>query len=203
MDDERSQTMRESIQSLLDTAEECEIIVVDNGGSLEDSVWLLSLTHQQQIACYVRNRKNMHFGYARNQALSLCTGDYLVIADNDIEYKPGWWQECRDFLSKHKGKYLATPIAPDPMNDQPKRYTGDVVDGWRLNTRAGSNCFMMRRNDFEKIGLFKIHHIAGSHYVDRYRELDYLMAIMPESKAIDLGLRKGYNIKEKITNKEL
>lgn len=203
MDEKRCAKMRASLYSLIVTAPEAEIIVVDNGGSFEDSKWLLSLAEKGQIACYVRNRKNMHFGYARNQGLKLASGDYLVICDNDIIFSDKWVDECVEFLEKHDGKYIATPIACDPMNaTRAVRWVGEV-DGWKLNTRAGSNVFMLRRKDFETIGFFDLHRIAGSLYCDRFCRLGYVVAIMPVHKAVDSGFREGYNFKEDIPNKTL
>lgn len=186
--------MYRCVNSLIQTTKHLpvEIIVVDNGDTRTDSDHLLQDVCQGNIACYIRNRKNMYFGYARNQALKLSSGEYIVISDNDILYKEGWLEECIAFLREHEGKYLATPLRPDPMNNRKARWVGEV-DGWKLNSRAGSNCWVMRRSDFEKIGYFDHHRIAGSKYVDRYVRMGYAMACMPEPKAEDLGFRKGYN----------
>jgi len=203
MDESRSEIMRTSLLSLFDTIKDVEVFVVDNGDNLSDSKWLLEQTHTGQIACYVRNRKNMHFAYARNQALKLCSGEYIVIADNDILYRDGWLEECIAFLDAHPGNYMATPLEADPMNSiRSVRWKGEI-DGWRLNYRAGSNCFIMRRKDFEKFGYFKIHRIAGSLYFDRTTRLGYSIACMPQPKAFDMALRKGYNINDPVNENQL
>lgn len=197
MNDERSSFMRQSLTSLFESGE-YHIIVVDNGGSVSDTAWLVENTQKGNITHYVLNRKNMHFAFARNQGLSLTQGEYIVIADNDILYQKGWAEACISFLKENEGKYLATPLAPDPMNKRSVRWCGEQ-GGWRLNYRAGSNCFMMRRSDFHEIGTFPIHHIAGSLYCDRYVRMGYKMACMPHPLCSDLGLRKGYNLKQAIT----
>src|SRR3990167_4633123 len=140
-DEERSETMRKSIVSLLETVPDAEIIVVDNGANLDDSEFLLLLAHARKIACYARNRKNMHFWFARNQGYALSSGEYLVFADNDILYESGWLEECIGFLERNFGNYLATPLEPDPMNRRDVRWGGEK-DGWKLNMRAGSDCFV-------------------------------------------------------------
>src|SRR3990167_7999722 len=127
MNEGRSDIMRASYSSLFKTAPNAEIFIIDNGASLEDSKWLLEHTHSGDIACYIRNRKNMHFGFARNQGLKLATGEYIVICDNDIFYTPDWLEICVDFLAKNPGKYLATPLIADPMNAMRKdRWAGEV-----------------------------------------------------------------------------
>ena len=193
-DAERSETMRMSLTSLFQTAPNAEIFIVDNGGSLLDSQWLLEQASSGFIACYIRNRNNMHFGYARNQALKLCEGEYIVIADNDILFQHGWLEECIAFLERNPGKYIATPIAVDQMNTKDSRWNGSV-DGWRLNYRAGSNCFVMRRSDWEEIGFFEAHRLAGSLFCNKFVKLGYCVAVMPKSRVVDMGFRKGFNFK--------
>lgn len=198
----RSEIMRVSFESLFRSLapDSAEVIVIDNGGSLEDSKWLLEHANVGNIACYIRNRKNLHFWYARNQGLRLAQGDYLVIADNDIAYHPGWLEECLEWLQGHPGKYLVTPIAADWINRvRPVRWCGEL-DGWKLNFRAGSNVFMMTRAQFQEIGFFDQHRIAGSKYTDRYVRMGYKMALMPTPKAFDLGFRNGYNLNTELEN---
>lgn len=202
--EERGALMRQSLESLIETTRNMnvEILVMDNGGSLPDSQYLLGLCHDQKIAVYTRYRKNMHFAFAQNDALRRATGDFFVVSSNDVVYEQGWLEECIGFLVKHDGKYLATALVPDPMNRKPSRWAGEV-DGWRLNYRAGSNSFVIRRKDFEAIGYFIIYHLAGGEWCDRYTRLGYVVACMPEPKAKDLGLRRGFNLNEKIKITEL
>lgn len=195
-DMERTTLMTESIFSLIKTTEHLnpEIIVVDNGPAIGDSEWLLNLTNEEKIACYIRNRKNMGFGYARNQALALATGDYIVIADNDIVYEDGWLDDCLAFLTSHEGMYLATPLAADPMNRRDVRWVGEL-DGWFLNTRAGSNCFVGSREAFNTIGKFGVDSKAGSKWTDASVRKGYVMAVPQVPKATDKGFRKGFNFR--------
>lgn len=197
-DEDRSFMLFESIMSLIKTAPNAEIIVVDNGGSEDDSRLLLKLNEQGKIACYIRNRKNLNYWGARNQALKICTGDYIVISDDDIKYEPGWLEECLEWLKRNEGKYLCSPLPPDPMNkNRDIRWAGEQ-DGWRLNYRAGSNSFLMSRESFEDIGFFLQDRRSGSLWTDAFCNKGYTMAMMPEPKALDLGFRKGFNFKEPI-----
>jgi glycosyltransferase involved in cell wall biosynthesis len=192
-----------SIESLIDTVPDAEIIVADNGESIADSLYLLHLTHQKKLASYTRYRENMHFYYARNDCLKRASRDYIAISDNDILFSPGWAEECIEFLEKNPGKFLATPIEPDPMNAVRKiRWAGEQ-GGWRLNYRAGSNIFVMRRADYEVIGDFLKSPIAGSKWVDTYVRLGYTMACMPDPKAFDMALREGYRLWDPIQNTTL
>lgn len=192
---ERSRMMTDSIQSLLRTAGGSEIIVCDNGGSTTDSRYLLELCMDGHIASYTRYRRNMHLGFARNDALRRATGLYIVIADNDIQFWDGWLEACVEWLDSTPGKYLATPLAPDPMNDRSARWAGEA-NGWRLNTRAGSNVFVMKREAMEEIGPFQDRStITGCRYNDMWVSKGYLMGVSPIQRAYDMGLRKGANWK--------
>jgi glycosyltransferase involved in cell wall biosynthesis len=186
--------MRQCLTSLIETTKSypCEILVVDNGENLEDSQWLLQLAHEKKIQKYIRNSENLYFGYARNLAIKISIGDYLVISDNDILYTDGWLEGCLEFLDNHEGKYLATPLLPDQMKLDPK-YISGYLDNWMLNLRAGSNCFVLTREHFEDIGWFLNHRIAGTLFNNVFYKKGYLMACMPTPKAKDIGFREGYN----------
>ncbi len=184
--------------SLIATAPDAEIIVGDNGEELADSEYLLDLTHKGSIASYTRYRQNMHFAYARNDCLKRASREYIAVSDNDILFSADWLEQCVAWLDRTPGKFLATPIAVDPMNHQRKDKYGETVNGWRTHQRAGSNIWVMRRSDFEVIGNFDILPKAGSKWTDRYIRMGYMMGVMPEAHAHDMGLRKGYMIHEPI-----
>lgn len=193
MDEFRSQLMRRSITTLIETEPEAQILVADNGGSLEDSQFLLKLCEEKKIAAYIRFRENMHFAYARNLLLDIATGDYLCISDNDIIFDVGWAEECVKFLSKNPD-LIATPLVADMSHRIRKFWVGER-DGWQLNTRAGSPCFMMHRSLYEKVGKFELLNVAGSKYADKLCRMKAFTAIMPQCRASDLGERRGYNFK--------
>lgn len=204
MNESRSKAMKTSILSLIETTPEAEIIVADNGGSLEDSEFLLRLCNEGKIASYTRYRNNMHFAYARNDCLTRATGDYIAICDNDIIFCAGWLGKCVGFLKRHKGKYLTTPL--EIIGTQ-KKYSFGKVGDWILNTRAGSNCWVMRKEDFEVLGNFSIHPIAGTYWVNNYLSKGYIMACMPRPRAKNVGRRwtrfKGYDQRKPIENFKL
>lgn len=197
----RSQLMKRSIDSLISTAATQEILVADNGGSLLDSQYLLTQCDLKNIAVYLRFRENMHFAYTRNELLDMATGEYLCICDNDIVFEQGWWQECVSFLEDNKD-LVATPLVPDLAHRIRKFWVGER-DGWQLNLRAGSPCFVMHRSLYEKIGKFDLINIAGSKYADKLARAKAYVAIMPQCKAVDLGERQGYDWKNPTYSKTL
>ncbi len=195
----RSAVMRKSLTSLVEnTKYPYELIIIDNGENEEDSKFLRDLKPN----VYIRNEHNMHFGYARNQGVKLSQGDYICIADNDIIYSEGWLKECVKVLEVFPDKKIyGTPIEyPTPvMKDRYDR--GELEhDGkaYNLSMRAGSNCFVCRREDFFEIGLFSAHRIAGSRWTDSAVRAGYLAAVVPGKMITDEGLREGYSLGKSI-----
>jgi len=202
-DEVRSSVLRKSITSLIkNTKYPYELVVIDNGGSVTDSQFLLALSDKGEISTYVKNSHNMHFAYARNQGLELAQGDYISIVDNDLEYKSGWLTECVHILEEFpQKKWYATPLDyPTPV--MKKRYTMELIrhggEKYILSMRAGSNCFVMRREDFKKIGKFLIHRISGSKWTDKAVRSGYLAVVVPGNLVRDIGLRMGYNLAENL-----
>jgi len=203
MDKFRSETMRKSVSSLITTVSNAEIIVIDNGENLEDSQWLLEKTHKKEIACYIRNRHNMSFGYGRNQGLKLCSGDYIVIADNDILFEQGWLEECLEVFKKYPNEKIIVSHIDYPTGILKEKYDAGMLGDYKLNMRAGSNCFMMKRKTFEEIGEFEIHRIAGTKFTDKLVRNGYLTAVIPTKKTKDMGFRRGYDFNKEIEHFEL
>ena len=206
----RSQKMRECIVSLIQTTGLSfpEILVVDNGGNYEDSQFLLDQTNDGNISCYIRNRKNMSFGFARNQGLKMATGEYICISDNDILYKEGWLEKCIGILEAHPDRKIGvTPLRTDRQHRQAKCWKGELeFNGEKLllNTKAGSNCWVMRKEDFLEVGRFLQHRVAGSKWADKFVDKGYLMVTMEKNPlAEDLAFKKGYNFRAPIENTEL
>lgn len=203
MNEFRSQMMRKSLDSLIETTKNvaCEIIIVDNGGSLEDSHYFVDLVDKKKIQFYIKNSENLSFGFGRNQGLDIACGDYIVITDNDIEYKTGWIEKCIDILETHNDKkILVTPLRTDREHRNHRHWAGELEhkgEKYLLNMRAGSNSWMMRRRDYEEIGKFRHHYIAGSLWNDSFTRKGYLMVTMEkDSMAQDLAFKKGYNTKQ-------
>lgn len=198
---ERNETFIRSLESLWsNTTYPYELIVVDNGGSDKTSQWLLGKTHSGRIHSYIRNTNNMHFGYARNQGFALSNGQYICIADNDILYKSGWLEACIRVLDAFPNeKVYAAPLY-NVAHYLDKYWNGRSLkvgeDEYKLNSRAGSNCFVMRRSDYEEVGRFRCHRVAGTKWTEKAIKLGYMAAVTPKLMVEDMGFRKGYNYKE-------
>lgn len=186
---------RTSLDSLLKSTENLpvEIIIVDNGGNGFISGYLDGLLLGGAIQCLIHNANNMHFGHGRNQGLAMAHGNYLVVADNDILYEPGWLEDSIAFLDKYPDKRVYTSFIDYPTGVLREKYHQGKLGEAQLSMRAGSNCWMMRRKDYEVLGGFKNHRIAGTVWTDNAVRSGYLCAVLPGKKTRDLAFRFGYN----------
>ena len=187
------------LRTLIETTKDSpvEIIIVDNGGNLLISNFLDGLLNNREIQCLIRNSENMHFGFARNQGIAMAKGKYIVIADNDIHFNPGWLEACWEPLEEYPARKIYSTPLEYPTGFLKEKYDQGKLDvhgvEYNLNMRAGSNCFMIRRRDLEKIGLFLNHRIAGTKWTDKACGMKYLAAVAPGGYVYDLGLRAGYS----------
>lgn len=205
MNDFRSETLRKCLDSLIETTKHLpvEIIIGDNGGNKEDSLYLLDLVEQKKIKHYFRNSENLYFGWVRNIGYEMSDGKYLVFSDNDILYKEGWLEKSIGILEKYpENKIFITPLRTDREHRNNRHWSGELeYNGERilLNMRAGSNSWVMRREDFPIIGKFRNHYIAGSKWNDSFVKKGYLMATMEyDQRAQDIGFKKGYNCRQEV-----
>lgn len=186
----RSDLIRTSVQSILDhTNYPAELIVMDNGGNPDDSEYLLSKAREGKLT-HVRFPQNMHFAFAWNRGAKLATGDYLSFICNDIEVGPDWMTECIRLLKERPGeKIISTPF----ITYDKRRMNTVLPNGDRLNPRAGSNCLVIRREDFYKIGEWPHHRIGGTLWYNTLKSKGYMTIAPPKDLAGDRGWRHGLN----------
>ena len=67
-----------------------EVIVVDNASSDGTSAYLEDFARRHPDVRVVLNRENLGFAAGNNVGLSIATGDYLVVLNNDTVVTQGW-----------------------------------------------------------------------------------------------------------------
>ncbi len=199
MNPERSALAKASLKSLQATIHTpAEIIVVDNGDDLEDSKFFLEECQNKRIALYIRNADNMHFSYARNQAMPEVTGKWVVIVDNDIMYKDHWLElgiKCITYFPDKK--LIASPINYPYVHKRDPRWRHGQLEvkgrTFNLTERAGSNCMIMKRETYDEMGKFALDRKSGCLYTDKLVDAGYLVITPGINWAFDAGLRRGFN----------
>ena len=187
----RGDLMKNCVESILKyTDYPAELIVMDNGGSPDDSEYLLSKAREGKLT-HVRFPQNMHFAFAWNKGAKLATGEYLSFVCNDIEVGPGWLSSCVKILEDYPEKeWLATPF----ITYDKRRKTVEITkEGYRVNLRSGSNCLVISRELYEKIGEWPVHKKGGTLWYNKIYKMG-IKTVAPENDlAADRGWRKGLN----------
>ena len=147
--------------------EPLEIVVVDNASSDGTPAMLKAWQTQGPWRKLVLNAENRGFAAANNQGLSLCTGGYLCLLNNDTYTTSGWASTLKRFLQQHPDVGLAGPVTNNIGNEaridiqyadmtemarQAFQYTTRHI-GQLLNLKAAAFfCVMLTRSTFEKVG---------------------------------------------------
>src|SRR3990167_7315708 len=186
----RSDLLHICVEALLkNTDYPAELICMDNGGEPDDSHYLMDKAREGKLT-HVRFPQNMHFAFAWNQGAKLSTGEYLCFMCNDIEVLPAWLSECIRILEEHQDEILVAT----PFITYDKRRMNTVLENKdRQNPRAGSNCLVIRREDFYKVGEWPLHRIGGTVWYNKIRDMGIRTIAPPTDLASDRGWRHGLN----------
>lgn len=121
------------------------IIIVDNG-SVE------SAREDARSIADVMVQLNQPVGYAKavNIGWKLCESETIIVANNDLTFKPGWLEPLLARVD------IVTAVAPSEVE-----FEGESDEIW-------SSCFMLKRSTRERIGFFDDVHLPY-----RYHDQDY------------------------------
>ncbi|HCJ66975.1 MAG TPA: polypeptide N-acetylgalactosaminyltransferase, partial [Elusimicrobia bacterium] len=61
-----------------------ELIIVDDGSPIKGCF-------KDQADVFIENKKNLGYAKTMNKGLEKAKGDYIVVANNDIEVYDGWF----------------------------------------------------------------------------------------------------------------
>ena len=144
-----------------------EIIVVDNASSDGSKDFLESWASAGANRKLILNDDNRGFAAANNQGLSIATGDFLVMLNNDTYVTPGWVRTLMGHLKRDKSIGLIGPITNNIGNEAKidihyadmsemlvksaaytHRHIGQI---YPLRT-AAFFCVMMNRATYERVG---------------------------------------------------
>jgi len=117
-----------------------ELIIIDNGSPIK-------LDYKCDIL--IQNKRNLGNAKAWNAGLKLATGDYLLLADNDVEFSEGW--------EKMAGEGIVFPLSRCGKQED---YTPQLAGFF----------WMMSRQVYQKLG-----GISENYGLGYYEDTDYFM----------------------------
>lgn len=160
---------RQCLDALRRTADErhpTEIIVVDNGSTDGSAQWLA----EQKDIVFVRNADNAGAPRARNQAIAIARGEYLVFMDNDVVPTNEWLHKLLFHAEVDGRSGCVGPVTNRAGHNQEIAYEGtsSIEDletfaarqsaanprKFRNQTLMTSFCLLVRRAVVDEVGGF-------------------------------------------------
>ncbi len=157
----------ESIQR--HTAEQYELIFVDNGSTDGTVSWLKSQTGKTSTIRIVENNQNLGFAKGCNQGIEAAHGEFIMLLNNDVIVTEGWLGGMLECLRHDRNTGIVGPMTnnisgtqkvPDAPYDDVTAidsFAGDFRSRFRHRRipqrRIVGFCMLFRRELVERIGL--------------------------------------------------
>jgi len=127
-----------------------EIIVVDNASTVE----LGGLIWEKVVDKYIKNEKNEGVPKSWNKGISISEGEFICIANSDIEVYDNWLEGL-----EHTAVCTVTPMYDLPFGRAKEAFERrkewlDKTTHQYLRDFKDFSCFLVRRDTFDKVGLF-------------------------------------------------
>ncbi|MCE1189392.1 MAG: glycosyltransferase [Ignavibacteria bacterium] len=145
-----------------------EIIFVDNASSDTTQEYIAQLLHVDDRIKYIRNDVNEGFPGAVNRGIKESTGDYVVIANNDILFTPYWLERLIDLAEAHPQIGITAPVSNvvsgvqleplatyksiDEMYRFAEKLYKERVGKYAIFPRVAFLCVLLKRELITKIG---------------------------------------------------
>lgn len=147
--------------------EHMEIIVVDNASGDGTPAFLSEWVANGQNRKLILNEDNRGFAAANNQGLTVATGEYLVLLNNDTYVTPGWVRTLVRHLQRDRTIGLIGPVTNNIGNEAKIDIAYANMDQMLVESAAYTHrhigqtyplriaaffCVMMPRTTFEAVG---------------------------------------------------
>lgn len=128
-----------------------ELILVDNASSDGTPEYI-----RTQQATVIANPTNLGCAKAWNQGVRGSHGEVVGILNNDLVVTKGWLEGLLAFMEKGNHGIVSPALREGPLNYDLDSYAVEFVRSCREAVRKELHgaCFLVRREVFERIGLF-------------------------------------------------
>lgn len=160
---EMTEACMESIEAY--TPEEHEVIVVDNGSTDGTPEYIL----RRKGIKVIRNEENLGFARAVNAGIRASSGNYVVVLNNDVLVTPGWLSNLLYCVESDPVVGAVGPVTgncsgvqkipvgfqtPEEMFRFAERWNRPDPEKWFETARLVAFCLLVKREVFERVGLF-------------------------------------------------
>jgi len=160
----RADILREAITSVLSQSfSDFEIVVVDDA-SRDNTSEVVRAIDDQRIK-YLRHETNRGVALARNTGVLNSTGQYIAFLDDDDEWLPDKLKKQYDLLEGspvivgvvHTGSFAVDVSSRKILRQLTPTKRGKIFDEMFIqNSIAPTSTFFLRRECFERVGLFDV-----------------------------------------------
>lgn len=104
----RLELTKKALHSLLQTAKDFNLVIVDNGSSDGTQDYINDFLDEHKLTAYFcRNADNLGIAVGRNQSLKITNEtfpdtEFYCTMDNDVECPNGWLDECINILKSNR-----------------------------------------------------------------------------------------------------
>ncbi|MCF7796636.1 MAG: glycosyltransferase family 2 protein [Lentisphaeria bacterium] len=121
-----------------------ELIIVDNGSAAETQYWVQQVADRALIFA-----ENQGFPGGFNQGAALADGQYLLMANNDTEFPPGWDEQLVETIEKYPNAGIVTPAYTSGRKSALRYEPGQSVRTiGRFRKYPSGVAFFVRKNQF-------------------------------------------------------
>jgi GT2 family glycosyltransferase len=122
------------------------VVIVESGEQVIDMGQNITIQYPKARFCY---------NHALNMGISKTTNNWVVMANNDLIFKPGWMHEI--IIARNLRKDIESFSPWNDMWDWHSRYYGNmypaIIEGYRIGVELAGWCIVARRRIFEKVKL--------------------------------------------------
>jgi GT2 family glycosyltransferase len=210
------------IQSLLKNTSgiNYEVIVIDQNSKDGSQHYLKRLSKTNKNFILIKNKENIGFAAAMNQGVAIAKGEFIVLANSDLIFTPGWLpplvkltQDNPEIaivspMTNYVGEGLQVDIdAKDIAPDKCDTYAHSIIK--RSGTievidRLVFFCVLIRKNVYELLGGLSSVYGLGNYEDDdfslRVRLLGYKLMIVKKSFVYHYGSKTFKQQKINYTN---
>ena len=129
-----------------------KIIVINNGSTDGTADYLAKLNNVETI----QNDTNRGCAAAWNQGVKAFQVDWTVVLNNDVVLSSGWLENLIRFAEENNVGVATPGIREGELNYDVEDYAREFTAKMKNVVRNGANgiCFAVRRDVFNKVGLF-------------------------------------------------